>query len=355
MKGIYWRPSRVPRSVLVIIAILAVLAMVSVEVFRVEKKQPYYEEKIEAARQMKKAMETLREYRVKHVQPVDHEADPTGSGMIGTAHSPITSVSGYLEAKRTTINPNWAAVMVHLYKKAGVKKGDVVAMGFSGSFPAINLAAICAAETLGLNIIAVSSITASTWGANIPEFTWLDMERLLVEKGVISTRSAAVSLGGNEDDILIQSSKNRQLIENIIDRNRVPYISLDNRTDNIDARMSLYREMSAGNFAAVYVNIGGSSISAGNRIGKSRYLSGLNKKVRASALKFDSVMTRFARKDVPIIHMTNINILAELYGLPVSPSKLPNVGEGEMFFGMSYNRTLAAFCIVMLVFILYLF
>ena len=47
--------------------------------------------------------------------------------MIGLSQSPITSTLGHLPVKQTTINPNWAAVMIEMYKKAGLKAGDVVA------------------------------------------------------------------------------------------------------------------------------------------------------------------------------------------------------------------------------------
>jgi len=128
---------------------------------------------------MKYGMEATRQYRIKNVGPIDPEVDPANSGMIGLLLSPITSKTGFLPAKQTTVNPNWAAVMVAMFKEVGAKEGDVIAMGFSASFPAINLATLVAAETLRLNVIAINSVGASTWGANIPD--------LSLQKGIASS------------------------------------------------------------------------------------------------------------------------------------------------------------------------
>ena len=177
MKKIYWRPTQIPRVILLVCVILAIASVSSVELITVKTKRPYYSKKIQAALAMKNGMEAIKDYRLKHSSPIDSEFDPADSGMIGLPESPITSKAGQLAAKQQTVNPNWAAVMVEMYKDAGLKKGDTVAMGFSGSFPALNLAAIVGAEALNLNVVAITSVAASTWGANIPNFTWLDMER----------------------------------------------------------------------------------------------------------------------------------------------------------------------------------
>jgi poly-gamma-glutamate system protein len=52
----------------------------------------------------------------------------------------LTTDAGNLEAKQTAINPNWAAVIVDLLQQANVKERDPVAVSFSGSFPALNIA-----------------------------------------------------------------------------------------------------------------------------------------------------------------------------------------------------------------------
>ena len=49
-----------------------------------------------------------------------------------------------------------------------------------------------------------------------------------------------------------------------------------------------------------------------------------------------------AEKNIPIIHLLNINQLAHKYGLPISPTPLPKPGEGEIFIQRRYNVNLTA-------------
>ncbi len=355
MKKIYWRPSSVPRAILVVITILSIGSISSVEVFKRKIKQPYYEEKIRAAQDMRLGMEVIKKERLRVVGPVDKETDPANSGMIGVAISPITSTMGYLNVKQTTINPNWAAVMVEMLKKAGVKRGDVIAAGFSGSFPAICLSLLTAAKVLGLEVIAISSAAASNWGANHPSLTWLDMEDLLNKKGIISSRSVAASLGGEGDRALGMTKEAREMLRAAIKRNGVRLIEEKTPKENIDKRIDIYKEFSQGKRIAAYVNVGGATVSVGSPKAKRIYQPGLNRKAPPGALSVDSVMSRFAKQDIPVIHMVYIDKLAERYGIPKGPTTIPSIGDGDIFIKETYNRYLAGVLLIFLISILYLF
>src|SRR5690606_13924448 len=92
-------------------------------------------EMIEASRLMARATAALRECRAARGIALDRAADPNGTGLIGVEDSKITTSSGQLEAKRTTTNPDFAALVVSLLREVGVGKGDAVAVGASSSFP----------------------------------------------------------------------------------------------------------------------------------------------------------------------------------------------------------------------------
>jgi poly-gamma-glutamate system protein len=339
----------------VVLAFLAIAAMLSVEHIKLKTKQPYYAEKMQAALAMKTGMEVIKRYRLKNAMPIDTKVDPAGSGLIGLADSPITSAYGYLPAKQTTINPNWAAVILGMFKRAGVKSGDVVAMGFSGSFPAINLAALTAADVLNLKVISITSVSASNWGANFPNLTWLDMERILHKDGVISQPSVAASPGGQEDLALARSQRGRELLGAAVERNKVRFLKFEDDRENIDARMALYNELTEGHNIAVYVNVGGGTISVGTAVGKKLFKPGLNRRPPPGALKVDSVMSRFARAGVPVIHIVSIDTLADRYGLPLKPLIIPHVGEGQIFVKVGYNPYLVGMNLIILTFVLYIF
>lgn len=54
--------------------------------------------------------------------------------MIGDEYTPITTSLGSEEAKRTTANPDMAALLVQMLTEAGVKSGDTIGAGLFG-FP----------------------------------------------------------------------------------------------------------------------------------------------------------------------------------------------------------------------------
>ncbi len=132
---------------------------------------------------------SLGRKRLRKNLPIDPESDPAQTGLIGELLSPLTTNPGHLPAKQTSANPNFSAVIIHLLKRAGVKEGDKVAVGFSGSFPALNICVLAAIDTLKADPIVISSAGSSQWGANHPDFMWPDMEKLLHEKHVFPYRS----------------------------------------------------------------------------------------------------------------------------------------------------------------------
>lgn len=356
MKGIYWRPRHVSRNALVLIALIAVAGMASVELFQQKVKQKYFRQKIRAAKHMAAGMDELKRFRQKLGIPLDKENDPTESGIIGLPISPITSNSGSLEAKQTTTNPNFAAVVVHLLMRAEVEKGDVIAVGFSGSFPALNLAVLSAIETLELTPIIISSAAGSEWGANIPGFTWLDMERRLFQAGLIrnESRSLAASIGGVEDKGRGMGSEGQKMLKRVIGEADIPLLWPTNASEGVDERIGIYEEHAGDRPIKVYVNVGGGTISVGTSIGKKLFKPGLNRRLPPAANEIDSIMVRFAQQGVPVIHMTKIKDLAGRYGLPEMPKERPQVGQGNIFFKTEYNLWLVFGLLVALVVFLWL-
>jgi poly-gamma-glutamate system protein len=355
MKKLYWKPTKTSWQIHVIIALVALMCIASVELFKIKIKKSNYQEKVKAARLMEKSLRTLRKYRIDKIGPIDGEVDPVDSGIIGTLISPITSNSGVREAKIATVNPNWAGVMVDLFIKAGVEKGDTVAVGFSGSFPALNIAVLSAAQILELKAIAISSASASTWGANISDFSWLDMERILNENNILATRSVAASLGGSQDRAVGMSKEGKEKLRSIIDRNGAEFIFAKDEKSNLDTRMAIYNEKSGEAQIKAFVNVGGGTVSVGSRIGKQLFRPGLNRKPTLEALEIDSVMSRFARDGIPVIHMTKIRALAEKYGLIYTFTTIPRPGEGALFSSFVYDRTIVVGSLVIIIIMLVVF
>lgn len=342
MKRIYWRPQGASRTALVLIALLAVSALIAVEKLPSTERQPWYAEKLSAARVALSAMRAIKAEKVRRGLPIDAQADPTGSGMIGSALTPVTSNTGYLSAKRTSVNPNFAAILLGMFKRAGVQQGDVVAVGLSGSFPALNVAAFAAMQTLQLKPIVISSAASSEWGANQVEYMWLDMERTLFDQRVFSFRSVAASRGGIDDRGLGLSSEGQKLIDECVARNGLRLLAPESLREAIDQHMEVYDEHAGARPIRAYVNIGGGTASVGTAVGKKQFSPGVNfAPPRGKRGLMDSVMLRFSERAVPVIHVTGIVAMARQYALPIEPQTMPKVGDSTVFSKAAYNRWLA--------------
>ncbi len=342
MRKLYWRPPGVSRAALLLVAIISLVALVSVESFPVQRKQAFYEEKRAAARLARLAMQTIKAEKQERGLPIDPESDPAESGLIGAPLSPITSNTGYLNAKQTSINPNFAAVIVELLGEANIKRGSTVAVGVSGSFPALNIAALAALHEMKLKPIVISSVAASEWGANYVDFTWLDMEKTLVDRKLLDTRSVAASRGGIDDRGFGLSKRGRALLDEAISRAGVQNIDSRSLKNAIDQRMDIYDEYAGKRPIKAYINIGGGTASVGTHVGKKQLAPGLNLSRPRGGRLVDSVMLRFLDRDIPVIHITSIVTLARRYGLAVEPRKMPRIGESSVFIKAEYNRWLTA-------------
>lgn len=352
MKKVYWRPQGMPVFALILVALFSMGGLAAVEYFQSVSEKPHYAEKLEAATLAIKAMSAVREERLRRELPIDPGADPAGSGLIGSFMSPVTSHPGDLDSKQTSVNPNFAAVMVDLLKKARVAEGDCVAVSVTGSFPAINICVYSAATALKLKPIIVSSVASSQWGANEPAFLWIDMEQYLFSRGIFPFRSEAVSMGGSDDRGSELSEQGRQLILNAVKRNRLDMLKSAGLTGSIDDRMEIFFSRTP---PRVLINVGGGVASAGVRSSRVLLKPGLLTSF-SGEIKDDSVITRFLKDEkLPVIHIENIRQLARNYALPVNPHYLQKVGDGELYFQYRYNLWLTAIILGGIVFGLYMF
>ncbi len=352
MKSIYWRPQHTPAFAFVLIAMFSVAGIFSVEYFRVQQKRPYYEQKVEAARLAFAAMQVIKDERLRRGPPIDPETDPARSGLIGSFVTPVTSDPGNLESKQTSTNPNFAAVVVELLKRAKANKGDHVAISVSGSFPGLCISVFAACKTLDLKPTIIASASASQWGANDPQFLWIDMENLLYGKGLFPFRSAAASFGGKNDRGREMTEKGRGYVLEALKRNNLPLISAPTIGKNIDQRMTIYFDKGP---PKVFINVGGGLVSTGIRPFKVFLKPGLVSKNLPIDTATDSVMQRFLREGIPVIHLGNMRQLAREFNLPFAPATTPAIGEGGIYYRTGYRTWLAAAILMGIITGLYVF
>lgn len=316
------KSTRISLKTLFIICTLSITLFMGIEKFRLLEKKEYRELKSTAAMRMQNALNEIKKARIEKGIPVEKD-DINSTGMIGPEFSPLVTTLGLLSAKRTATNPNFAALIVELFLKAGVKEGDVAAFGLSGSFPTLNIASLVAGEVLKLKLIVISSVGSSKWGSTHPDMTWLDMENTLYKKGIIKTRSVAASLtGGKNQNFLLPEGY--ELAKTAITRNNIPLIEETELPSHINRRLELYEKNSNGKPIKIFVNIGGPLVNLGKEESRRQIPTGLILNPLKTKNNLDEgIISIMLQRGIAVINLLNINGLAMKYGLPIDPVPLP--------------------------------
>ena len=325
--------------VLSILGVLAISILIIVENSKKFQQEDFYQEKIAAATLNKKMQLYLKNTFYANEIALDNINDPNNTGLVGSQFSEITSGRGSLPVKLSTINPNFAAMIVQQIKEAGLKKGDPVGLCFTGSFPALNMATCAAVESLGLKPILITSITSSSWGANAPNLTWVDMQRSLFDAKLVSFMPVASSIGGNQDIGRTLSREGRELATAAINRNNIPYINEGSLLGNIQKRMEFF---SKNQKPKLFINVGGGIASLGSNANASSLPTGLKSNIKIKDIPDpQGIVYEMVKNGVPIINLLHINRLMNTYELPKDPVPLPEVGEGKLFKAYKYDLTIA--------------
>jgi hypothetical protein len=237
--------------------------------------------------------------------------------------------------------------------------------------------------------VVILSLGASSYGATRPDFHLLDLHRLLLERGVVTTPPAAVSLGG-EGDVggSFDSSFRAALLEELRS-GEVPLIEEGDLAANVARRLEIYATWSAeapegapgasrgagtggspkadpgaepvGNLdvetdaaverseegsgkptarhlpVAAFVNVGGSDATLGTSPRILEVPPGLTahpaESLRLPPPEDRGVLFQMAALGVPVIHLLNLRGLALRHGLPWDPATLPEPGSTRLRTG----------------------
>ena len=337
-------------STLVILSAIALVSfVVSINSTTIDI-SPSYDMKIKAANLMKESMAELRNVRMEAGVFIDDENDPNETGLVGSPFSLITTDEGDLDAKLTTLDPNFSAGMVELMLRMNLQKGDTVAILLTGSMPGANIAVLTAVNAMGLIPMVITSVGASQWGANHADFTWLDMESILFNKGLINSRSVAASVGGRNDMGRLLSPAGREIIISNIENYNIPLIRKNRLAENIDERMKLFESFNKITNYSAMINVGGGVASLGTSFNSKLLPAGIinrsdvvNISIRDGGI--EGVLAKFAKKNVPVLHVLNIKSLTEQLGMPFAPIPIPEVGSGVLYAEEKYNILIATVCL----------
>jgi len=283
----------------------------------------------EAAALMARSLVSIRALRLEKGLRLDRALDPNETGIVGEEFTPLTTSLGDVEAKRTAANPAFAEVVAAYYERAGLGPGDAVAIGGSGSFPALVLASLCAARALDLQPVLVYSLGSSMYGANIPGFTFVDMLARLRADGVLPYRIAAVAPGGERDSgrgVLFDEDGTTLIDE--ARRSGLPIVEGATLADRVRSRLQIYDAEAGGRPVRCFVNVGGATANYGDTEASLEVPNGLVLKLPAlPSSPSRGLIFEFAARGVPVVHLLHVKGLARANGLPFDPVPFPPPGD----------------------------
>jgi poly-gamma-glutamate system protein len=290
---------------------------------------PYADIQLAASERMARAQKAILQIIQRENIQIEVE-DVNLTGLIGPEWTELTSSIGVLEAKRTALQPDFAALMVKFYVHAGLKAGNIVCCGMSGSFPGLGLAAIAAANEMGLTIKVIPSYSSSMYGATRPELSIVRILEIAAQSGELTYELIAASPGGDFDrgsgNAFFPDSYER--IQALARQDKVALIDQERFSDNIQERLRLF-----GPEVDCFVNIGGASANVGERSIYLAFPNGLTMNPPRIPTEEDrGLMFEYSARGVPVIHLLNIRGLAEKNGLPYDPVPLTAPGQTGVFY-----------------------
>lgn len=308
------------------------------------ERDPRYDEKLEAVSLMQDAEVAILSAKRRLDLPVDAENDPERYGVIGPQFSLITTDRGTQAAKSLAAHPNFAAAVTRMLVEAGVGDGDLVAVGMTGSLPGLNIAVLAACRALGAEPVITTSLGSSMFGATDPELTWLDMESILIARGVLPYKSAAASLGGGGDVGRGLSPAGRQLLLDAIERNGVRLLQAPNLLEALRTRVDLYDSEARrrGKPIGLYVNVGGGLVSLGGAQNARLVPAGLTRRLAARNYPNRGVVNVLGERGVPILNLLEVERVAREEGVTNLAGGTDAPGEGPIFYTYRYNLWIVA-------------
>ncbi|MFV9924554.1 MAG: poly-gamma-glutamate system protein [Francisella endosymbiont of Hyalomma scupense] len=379
MKTMYWHRKFLSRYIIVFLSTFMIISLYIVEKNLVVETKGYTQ-KLAAAELADDAFALTQRFFMSKGYLCKTMGDVSCTGLIGLSMTEITTDSGDLYAKRSSVNPNMAAIFVEWLSELDLKEGDTVAVQATGSYPALDTAMLAAIKTLKLKPLIIFSAGASQFGANRPGFTWPDIYHNLVEKGIFDYDILGITLGGSHDNGYGMTPGAILKLNDAIKRNGYKVINIpyeDATNTSIATRIKMYKEATgADDKIKAYINVGGNMASIGlkqpqikssdvdikdNKKSKKpstsnadesiiklpSFPTGVTKSLPPEYKTVNSVAVDFLKEGVPVINVRDINSsIIKKYGMVYNPSSVTPPGHGAVFAQKKYNTMLAAILLV---------
>tara|TARA_Y100001935_G_C17279168_1_gene496452 strand:- start:363 stop:1667 length:1305 start_codon:yes stop_codon:yes gene_type:complete len=368
-----FRPAIQKLSVLIGMALFCILMVFFSFNSLKDYKKSFYNQKVTASNYMFNAMKVLRSSFLNipnqkldegevYIDSNNNKTYDTGEEIINDGR-PFSSLdpletglvfyqddlAGNPTSKLSTLNPSFAAFIVDLMQKAGLKKisnrsaEPNVAIAFSSSFPGANIAVLSACRAMNIEPVIITSLSGSNYGAiSYDEFSWLDMEKILIDQKIFPStfQSKAVSIGRGSDIGIGLDSQSIAKIKENIKKYDIDFIFRENETDlsyYIDARMNIYDLKNDFAPFDLFINVGGghASIGSNEKIRKSHgILSSIFLEEIYEKDFDDCVLNRFSNSPNYSVSAINIIDIKNLIS-----GKLPEINLSGGEFSIDWTKT----------------
>jgi len=344
-----YRPSLKSGRSLISLMVLSIVLYIIASNSYVLIKTENYEQKLAAAQLMKNSMDAIKDDLNARNYEIDAIDDPLETGLVGSRLSSITTDKGLLSEKQAALNPNLAAVFVEELAKLKLEPGDDVAVGITGSNPGLNLALYSAMQVMKVNPKIIVALSSASYGANREDLTWLDMEHIIKQRGLIDFGSSYASMGGREDLAIGLSDNGIAALRDAMIRNKVPMLTGTDLADNIQIRMAAYDQMLTGEGRyKAFINIGSGLSNVGSEPNANLIPEGINRKLAEKNYDKEGVMMLMAKRSMPVLNIRRVLRWVKKYDLPASFDTMPKVGQGKVFSSMIHNQWINVICLAVL-------
>ncbi len=267
--------------------------------------------------------------------------------MLGDDFTMTTTTLGSLNAKEISTNPEFSALMVRLVKESQIEKDGKIGLIISGSFPSLAISTLAALQTLDLEVVLMSSLGASSYGANQEGASWLDMENWLIKDGGLKYQSMIVSKGAENDIGLGLTDEGNELLERVAELNGVELYRPESLSESIQSRTSLLNTKEID----LLINIGGNQAAMGRCSHSTSIPNGLHQNLQLCDDENRGVIQEMNSIGVPIINLLNIKDLANQYHMDIAPGI--TYGESsELYIEKTINKWILAISLIIGLFFL---
>ena len=205
---------------------------------------------------------------------------------------------------------------------------------------------MAALQVLNRKVVMISSLGASSYGANQPGALWLDMENWLIKKGGCKFSSNLITYGAEGDTAGGLSDEGKAAFDEALIRNgRRCYIppTVD---QSVKTKVDLLRQSDIG----LLINIGGNQSALGYCSHAELIPNGLHKEIVTCSHKERGVISRISESGIPFIHLLNLKNLALKYAITDK-----NISTSHpLFFESKAIKLRIALAIMLILFLLFL-